>query len=369
MIKFLYIALLAIAPTTVGKENTNFGRSKLPGTTLIETLSLSIDPSITKIVLLSIDGGGVHTIIPLMILAELEKLAGKPCSEIFNFYAGVSAGSMATAILNGTPQTPKLSAYETSNLFAAFVEKLFSRTFTYRLKSGFGLFRPIFDGTYKDEVFAKVFDSIKITDLNSNAFFLVTDVDTAEPHIFGKTFNSLEHENEFYLREIINASTATPVFFPSVVVQSLSSGKTYNFVDGGISRNDMAGLAFELIQVLYPNAKVHILSLGANIKNCVKSVDRVKWGLLQWVFRCDILSIIIKSATVTTSELLAFKAERQSLKLASYFRIEPIVPSHLNSSFNPSPSYIQELKNFGKWVANEHQDDLQKFLNDISTSD
>ena len=52
-----------------------------------------------KNILLSIDGGGVRGIIPVIILKEIEKLVGKPISENIDYFAGTSAGALIVANL------------------------------------------------------------------------------------------------------------------------------------------------------------------------------------------------------------------------------------------------------------------------------
>jgi predicted acylesterase/phospholipase RssA len=50
-----------------------------------------------KKMLLSVDGGGAKGYITLHCLAKLEELTGRKCSEIFDFFAGTSTGSLIAA--------------------------------------------------------------------------------------------------------------------------------------------------------------------------------------------------------------------------------------------------------------------------------
>ncbi|GFQ98218.1 patatin [Trichonephila clavata] len=59
--------------------------------------------------ILSVDGGGIRGIIPAIILAEIEKRARKPISQIFDLMAGTSTGGIVVAGLckkddQGKPQ-------------------------------------------------------------------------------------------------------------------------------------------------------------------------------------------------------------------------------------------------------------------------
>src|SRR5664279_1867309 len=54
----------------------------------------TIDPSGTKKVILSVDGGGMRGAIPIAMLAELENQTGKTCQQMFDMVAGTSTGAI-----------------------------------------------------------------------------------------------------------------------------------------------------------------------------------------------------------------------------------------------------------------------------------
>lgn len=62
--------------------------------------------------LLSIDGGGIRGIIPIIALIKLEKVSGRLSREIFSFVAGTSTGAIiASAVAAGMPATRVLDLY------------------------------------------------------------------------------------------------------------------------------------------------------------------------------------------------------------------------------------------------------------------
>ena len=44
--------------------------------------------------ILSIDGGGIRGLLPVMVLAELERRTDKPIADMFDFIAGTSTGAL-----------------------------------------------------------------------------------------------------------------------------------------------------------------------------------------------------------------------------------------------------------------------------------
>ncbi|CAN5218512.1 hypothetical protein BH18CHL2_BH18CHL2_06470 [soil metagenome] len=63
--------------------------------------------------LLAIDGGGLRGIIPLCLLAKLERETGAPARDTFSFLAGTSTGAVvAAALAAGVPAATILTFYE-----------------------------------------------------------------------------------------------------------------------------------------------------------------------------------------------------------------------------------------------------------------
>lgn len=80
--------------------------------------------------ILSLDGGGVRGIIPLYILAEIEKTTGKRIAEMFDMVAGNSTGGIITLLLNTPDDTgkSKYSAEEILKIYQQIGPKLFNQS-------------------------------------------------------------------------------------------------------------------------------------------------------------------------------------------------------------------------------------------------
>jgi predicted acylesterase/phospholipase RssA len=73
-----------------------------------------------KKLILSIDGGGTKGLLPLHCLKKLEELAGKPCYELFDFYAGTSTGAIIAGAL-----ACRMTAEEIIELYRTFIKDIF----------------------------------------------------------------------------------------------------------------------------------------------------------------------------------------------------------------------------------------------------
>jgi patatin-like phospholipase/acyl hydrolase len=69
--------------------------------------------------ILSIDGGGIRGIIPATMLVEVERITGKPISDLFRFIGGTSTGGVLALGLAapGADGTPKFSAQDLLHLY------------------------------------------------------------------------------------------------------------------------------------------------------------------------------------------------------------------------------------------------------------
>jgi predicted acylesterase/phospholipase RssA len=73
-----------------------------------------------KRLILSIDGGGTKGLMTLHCLIKLEELTGRPCHEIFDFYAGTSTGSIIAGGL-----AKKMSAQQILGHYRKFISRVF----------------------------------------------------------------------------------------------------------------------------------------------------------------------------------------------------------------------------------------------------
>jgi uncharacterized protein len=72
--------------------------------------------------ILQIDGGGLKGVIPVTVLANFEKVMGKPCCELFDLITGTSTG----AIIGGILATGETSAEEIRKMYVEQGAKLFT---------------------------------------------------------------------------------------------------------------------------------------------------------------------------------------------------------------------------------------------------
>ena len=115
-------------------------------------------------ILLSIDGGGVKSVIPITILNEIEKLVGHPISENIDYFTGTSAGALIVAnlALKDEAGRPLHTSQEILNMINSNSKNIFS-------EKGWGLFDAKYSRSGLDNLLEKTFKNIKLSEIKSTS--------------------------------------------------------------------------------------------------------------------------------------------------------------------------------------------------------
>lgn len=240
--------------------------------------------------ILSIDGGGVRTYIPLRILNEIEKRTNHSITELFDYMTGVSASSLIINLLllkdtHGKPQ------YNTSQILEIFTKEcynIFYYTYLGRCKTVWGLFGPKYCNTSFQEVLNKYFGDKKLGDLIKPSCILSYDLISSKSYYF----NSLENPN-LKISDCILASTAAPTYFyPYTFPLNERDTNEYLFIDGGVVTNNPAEICFLKAIEYYSSNNLNVgnnpnfltLSLGTGYSISSKNLNNSYFGLFSWSY-------------------------------------------------------------------------------------
>ncbi len=237
--------------------------------------------------LLSIDGGGIRGIIPLVALAKLEKTTGKLTRDIFSFVAGTSTGAIITAgIAAGIPAARILELYSTR------APKLFTRypwTIIQRI-----LFGSMYSIKKLHNLVADEIDAAREWTLNDSPIDLLI---TAKRVPDGKTWYFVRDNRRnsrwtgrLKLVDCATASAAAPTYFepwtmkePKPPVDREPIGR---LVDGGVgvTGNPVYQACIEAFQYTYKfkPEETTAVSLGTG-RYPDKKMPVWIWAWLSWV--------------------------------------------------------------------------------------
>lgn len=266
----------------------------------------------SKVKILSIDGGGVRGIIPSRILQAIEESAGKPIHKLFDIIVGTSTGALITLCLANSFETYKAS--DIVNIYKDHSKFIFNRSLYHIIKTGDGLWGPKYPRKYLDKLIKSLFyckptgTSAMLSNSSCNVIIPTYSLSRGIPvvHSSYEAKRSSIYDNKMW--EIAASATAAPTYFePSYVSQFMRFSDLE--VDGGIWTNNPEILAIsEAVKIKRDISidDISILSLGTGIyrKRMIKnnifnsgSIGWLKSGLIDMIINADMYedSIIANS--------------------------------------------------------------------------
>lgn len=226
-------------------------------------------------------GGGVRGILTLSFLNNLESFLGTPLFTMVDLVCGTSTGGfVASGIASGMTSDDILKTlYTTENASYIFSK----RRFMYYL----GLASKYSDKP-KKELLANTFQTKTIHDISIP--LVIPTFNDSKDRLF--CWTNIELYNA-YVKDILNATSAAPTFFPCASVPLLKPRRTEFmniqnilpssddvYIDGGVCENDPCVLAYAYAKKVYPEDEIYILSVGTG-KSIIK--ENKKSGLIHWL--------------------------------------------------------------------------------------
>jgi uncharacterized protein len=227
-----------------------------------------------RVRVLSIDGGGIRGIIPALVLAELERLAGRRTFELFDLIAGTSTGGILACALCAPDPLP---ASQIVGLYADRGPEIFDRSVWQRIRSAEGLLDERYDAGALDLVLKDFLEDKRLKETRPD--LIVPAYDTAAPGpYFFKTRNAREGAaDDFPLSIVARATSAAPTYF-----EPLEAGAR-SLVDGGVFAVNPGMCAYAEVLRHSPGADALLVSLGTGVRTRQRPFEEVRdWGLAEW---------------------------------------------------------------------------------------
>ncbi len=321
--------------------------------------------------ILSIDGGGIRSIIPGQILSILEeKLKEKTgrsetrLADYFDLIAGSgSGGIMACAYLSPIkPQntTPRFTAAQVTEMYAKYGRKIFEETFDHKLLSVGGLIDEKYSSYGLEKLLKEYFEDLHLSHLLKPCLIPVYDITRRAAHFFTQ-HTATKPSEDFMVRDIARASAASPTFFECKRVQSLS-GVSYPMIDGSVFASNPSLCAYAEARKIYTQpgkpdkgvtaAGMVVLSLGTGKSKSYYEFDDIKnWGIASWSRPLIDMTSTAVAETVDYQMREIFDAVDVP---GQYLRINPKLPLDVKPEMdNASADNVQALKELGMFAAEE----------------
>ncbi|MBC6415793.1 MAG: patatin-like phospholipase family protein [Bdellovibrionales bacterium] len=187
--------------------------------------------------ILSIDGGGIRSIVPAFIINSIFSKLGIDFGEKIQMLAGTSTGSIIVAGLACEISTKKII-------------KLYSKVC--------------------DKILKEIFEERKLGDIENPLLILSIDIGNGNVHIF-KSNDSKHFTRDVLVRDAVLASCSTPTYFNSIIEYAL----------GGLWANNPSLVAFieaqKRLNVSADSIKILSISIG-HVKSFYGTDLEKKWG-------------------------------------------------------------------------------------------
>jgi patatin-like phospholipase/acyl hydrolase len=246
---------------------------------------------------LAVDGGGIRGLIPALVLAELERRAGRRTFELFDLIAGTSTGGIVACALCAPEALP---ASELVKLYEEEGPEIFDRSLFQRIRSAEGLLDEKYDDAALDRALERFLGMKRLSETKPDLIVPAYDTALPGPYFF-KSSKAREtpQSDDFPLSVVARATSAAPTYFEPV-----ESGAR-SLVDGGVfaANPAMCGLA-EVLNEVAPRDVV-LVSLGTGERTHRREFDEIKdWGLARWAR--PILDVVFDGA----SDAVDYQLER-----------------------------------------------------------
>lgn len=342
-----------------------------------------------KVIILTIDGGGIKGIIPAYFLQELESQLNKSCYEIFDMIGGTSTGGiiatgLTSPIQNGQPFT----ASEVFNIYQNDGSKIFVSQFSaddyaeYYGDDGNGNgIEPFLQQQFGTPTLSEAQANMqKLGGRTKHVFttsYTINSNGNAIPNpVIGKDYgpylfnwkDAANAADDYKVWEAARATSAAPTYFPVANVgggQNANSNASERWaLDGGVMSNNptvwavaeafRTGMAKTLSDIV-------IISLGTGTYPCGAGLvtadqggldpDNGNWGVGPWAVsnlddlsgnengRGAIINIITESVQMVSDQQIT----SMTASGLTYYRLEPTILQDQSKMDNIDQSNIDSL--------------------------
>jgi patatin-like phospholipase/acyl hydrolase len=234
---------------------------------------------------LALDGGGIRGIIPAVVLAEIERVAGRPACRLFDLIAGTSTGGILACALTVPDASgePRHTAEELVGLYRTQGPGIFARSLWQRIGSAEGLLDEKHDDDGLERALATYLDGAKLSDALTRILVTSYDLEAREPFFF-KSWRTDEPGRDFLMTTVARSTAAAPTYFEPELAHPLDGGPPRALVDGGVFATNPGMCAYAEAQRLQPGDRTTVLSLGTGQLTMPIAFTAARgWGLLEWV--------------------------------------------------------------------------------------
>lgn len=310
--------------------------------------------------ILSIPGGALHGIISTYPLIYLEEKTGKPISELFDLFIGVSTGSIQTIFLNvpDAQGKPKYTARQLLDFYNNEARDIFYASWYHRILTLDGIIGPKYSSRSRAKVAQQLLGNIRFEDLLNNVVVPAYNTVKGEPVLFCNWYRpwGIQKEN-FYVRDLLLGAISPPYFFSPMSIDT-ARGNDYVLADAIIYMTNPSLMGLILSMANYPNHQ-YLLASFRNIDETMSiGAGSKSWGIIQWAL--EIVPLMIDAndqrSIMALKNYFGSLNYRTGKQMHHYFSLANV--SNPPGIDDTSPENIARLNYLGAELVKQHQAEL-----------
>jgi patatin-like phospholipase/acyl hydrolase len=301
--------------------------------------------------ILSIDGGGIRGIMPAMVLAEIERRAGKRIAELFDLIAGTSTGGILALGLSKPDEAGK-PQYKAEYLIQLYREKgstIFSTNLWDKITNAVGFVDEMYDAKGIESVLEFYFGQAELKDALTYLLITAYGIENRSAWFFKSKKAQEDGEYNFFMRDVARATSAAPTYFEPVKIQSIQKSPLHDYyalVDGGMFANNPAMCAYVQARNTFPAEEIMLVSLGTGTQfKPIYHKEAKDWGKIGWA--STVIDILFDGSSATVHYQLD-NLLNSSNQAKRYFRFDEALDDKHNALDNATDENIQYLINLSE---------------------
>lgn len=319
---------------------------------------------------LSLDGGGIKSLITLKVLAYIEAQTGKKTGEFFDYIAGTSSGGMLALYLtlpsDDNPNLPRYSASDVIELLQDDSRKIFQPKISTKFlsKPAVQLFNTPYRISTMTDMTDNRFKDYQMKDSTNNIFVLTFDTETNQPVCFTSYDSSY---NDAPMSMVAAATSVAPFYFSPITYFDKSFNKNRTLIDGGLVAKNPSVFAYQEAKKLFPDKKINLLSLGAGYQEkSGYTYEKLKnWGFLKY----SLPTYTFMLDGVTNTNHIYMDDLQKIDKNYKYYRFQPSLCK--NDGFDNKPDNTSQenfsiLLKIGENYVNQIKPQLDEMIKELN---
>lgn len=309
---------------------------------------------------LAIDGGGIRGLLPGVVLAELERLTGRPTHQLFDLIAGASAGGLVAAALcvPGDQDGARWTASEVTGLFEREGARIFQRSLRRSLRTRFGFSRPRYSDRALNEVLTDYCGQVRLREATTGLMICAYDVERRLPVRFTSWAAKESDANDRALWQVARATISAPTYFEPMRLTPPGKHAPGSLIDGGIVAHNPALLGAIEAATMRPQEPVRIVSLGTGeLNKRLRWEDASTWGSVRWA-RPIIDMFFDASSSIVQEQLARMLGERNH-------RFQIPLTGCTEAMDDASPRNLAALRRNAELLIEQRHDELVQLAEEL----